>query len=129
MDIVGIQETKSPGNTLTELAHGYLLSSSDTILHGKEETRGTGILFQKHLAPSLRKIYQGNSRWCGALFLAKPVPILALSVYAPTAATDQETKMQFYQDIGEILRENGGAMVIILGDFNASWQIPAYPDT
>ena len=110
LDIIGIQQ---------QLAHGYLLNSSDTTLHGREETRGTGLIFKKHLAPSLRKLYQGNSRWCGALFLAKPVPILVLSVYAPTAAADIETKMHFYQDIGEIIRENGGALVIILGDFNA----------
>ena len=118
-DFIGIQETKSSGNTLTQLASGFLINSSNTALHNQDETRGTGLVFRKYLAPCLRKLYQGNSRWCGALFLAKPVPILVLSVYAPTAAADPETKLQFYQEIGDIPRENGSAMIIILGDFNA----------
>ena len=118
-DIVGIQETKCTGNTLTTLAAGFLLNSSDNPHPGKEEHRGTGIVFKKNLAPALKKTYQGSSRWCGALFLANPVPLLILSVYAPTAAAEAETKDTFYQDISEILSENGGAMIVVLGDFNA----------
>ena len=117
--IIGIQETKSTGNTITTLADGYLLNSSDNPLAGKEEHRGTGLIFQNKLPHSLFKTYQGSSRWCGAVFATLPVPILALSVYAPTAATPVEEKEKFYQEIGEIIAENGGAFVIILGDFNA----------
>ena len=51
--------------------------------------------------------------------MAHPVPFLVLSVYAPTAAAETDTKDTFYQDISEIISENGGAMIVILGDFNA----------
>ena len=118
-DIIGIQETKCTGNTLTTLADGFLLNSSDNPLANKEEHRGTGLIFKKTLAHSLYKTYQGSSRWCGALFSTLPVPILTLSVYAPTAAAPTEEKERFYQEIGEIIAENGGAFLIILGDFNA----------
>ena len=117
--ILGIQETKCSGNTLSTLAAGFLLSSSDNPCPGKEEHRGTGLVFRKTLAQALRKTYQGSSRWCGALFLANPVPFLILSVYAPTAAAETDTKDTFYQDTSEIIAENGGAMIVILGDFNA----------
>ena len=119
IDFIGVQETKCSGNTLLKLAEGYLLNSSTNPLAGKEEHRGTGLAFRKYLAPSLRKVYQGSSRWCGGLFLAKPVPLLVLSVYAPTAVASREEKEQFYLDIGDIISENGGAMLLVLGDFNA----------
>ena len=119
LDIIGIQETKCSGNTLGTLASGYLLNSSAESQHNKEEHRGTGIAFSKRMAPSIRKIYQGSSRWCGILFLAKPVPLFVLSVYAPTATAETEDKQRFYQEISEIITENGGAMIVILGDFNA----------
>ena len=118
-DILGIQETKCSGNTLSTLAVGFLLNSSDNPFPGKEEHRGTGLVIRKTLAPALRKTYQGSSRRCGALFLANPVPLLILSVYAPTAAAETDTKDTFYQDISKIIAENGGAMIVILGDFNA----------
>ena len=101
------------------MAAGFLLNSSENPFPGNVEHHGTGIVFRRNLAPALRKVYQGSSRWCGALFLAKPIPLLILSVYAPTAATNPEIKEKFYQEIGEIIAENGGAMVILLGDFNA----------
>ena len=130
LDIVGIQETKCSGNTLSTLAAGFLLNSSDNPFPEKEEHRGTGLIFRKTLAQALRKTYQGSSRWCGALFLANPVPLLILSVYAPTAAAEPDTKDTFYQDISEIIAENGGAMIVILGDFNASIITdPVYQDT
>ena len=47
------------------------------------------------------------------------MPLLILSVYAPTAAAETDTTDTFYQDTSEILSENGGAMVVVLGDFNA----------
>ena len=117
--IIGLQETKSSGNTITTLAEGYLLNSSDHSRANQEEHRGTGLLFNKTIASALYKTYQGSSRWCGAMFLALPVPILALSVYAPTASTPTEEKEKFYNEIGEIIAENGGAFPIIMGDFNA----------
>ena len=49
----------------------------------------------------------------------KPVPLLIISAYAPTAAADTEEKTRFYHGLRNILAENGGAMVIIHGDFNA----------
>ena len=119
VDFLGAQETKCTGNTLNTLAAGYLINSSDTPAPGKEEHRGTGILFRKRFATALRATYQGSSRWCGALFSASPVPILVLSVNAPTAAATPDEKQLFYREIGEILSENGGALVILLGDFNA----------
>ena len=118
-DFLGLQETKCSGNTWGILADGFLINSSDTPLADREEHRGTGLVFQKRYAPALYKIYQGSSRWCGGLFYADPVPLLIVSVYAPTAATAYEEKTRFYNDLGEILRENGGALTIILGDFNA----------
>ena len=42
-----------------------------------------------------------------------------MSVYAPTAAAEYDEKTRFYAELGEILRENGGALIVILGDFNA----------
>ena len=105
--IIGIQETKCSGNTVTPLAAGFLLNSSDQSLPGKEEHRGTGLVIAKTLAPALTKTYLGSSRFCGALFLAKPTPLLILSAYAPTAAADLEEKQGFYNNLGEILRENG----------------------
>ena len=119
LDMVGIQETKCSGNTLSTLAAGFLLNSSDNPFPGKEEHRGTGLIFRKTWAQALQKTYQGSSRWCGALFLANPVPLLILSVYAPTAAAEPDIKDTFYQDISEIIAENGGAIIVILGDFNA----------
>ena len=116
---IGLQETKCTGNTITTLADGFFLNSSDNPIPNKEEHRGTGLIFCKTVAPSLHKTYQGSSRWCGAVFLALPVPILILSVYAPTAATPTDQKETFYREIGEIIAENGGAYIIILGDFNA----------
>ena len=77
------------------------------------------MVISKELARSIRKTYQGSSRWCGIVCLATPVPLLALSVYAPTAAADAQEKYTFYQEIGEIIAENGGAFIVILGDFNA----------
>ena len=118
-DILGLQETKCTGNTITQLAAGSLLNSSDNPSPGKEEHRGTGLVLSRRFAPAIRKIYQGSSRWCGVLLLAKPVPLLALSVYAPTAAAETEEKQKFYEEIGTIIAENGGSMVLILGDFNA----------
>ena len=118
-DFIGLQETKCTGNTISTLAAGFLLNSSENPFPGKEEHRGTGLVFRRTFASALRKTYQGSSRWCGAVFLAKPVPLLILSVYAPTAAADPDTKDKFYQEIREIIAENGGAFVIILGDFNA----------
>ena len=112
LDIVGIQETNCSGNTLSTLAAGFLLNNSDNPFPGKEEHRGTGLIFRKTLAQALRKTYQGSSRWCGALFLANPVPLLILSVYAPTATAETDTKDTFYQDISEIIAENGGAMIV-----------------
>ena len=121
-DFIGLQETKCTGNTISTLAAGFLLNSSDNPFPGKEDHRGTGLVFRKTFAPALRKTYQGSSRWCGAVFLAalaKPVPLLVISVYAPTASADPDTKDKFYQDLSEIITENGGSLVIILGGFNA----------
>ena len=83
-DIMGIQETKCSGNTVTPLADGFLFNSSNEIIPNRPEHRGTGIIISKELAPSIRVTYQGSSRWCGIVLLATPVPLLALSVYAPT---------------------------------------------
>ena len=77
------------------------------------------MIISKELARSIRKTYQGSSRWCGIVFLATPVPLLVLSVYAPTAAAEAQEKQNFYQEIGEIIAENGGAFLVIMGDFNA----------
>ena len=118
-DILGVQETKCSGNTATPLANGFLFNSSHENLPNRPEHRGTGIIITKELAKSIRKTYQGSSRWCGLVLLATPVPLLILSVYAPTAAAETEDKQNFYQEIGEIIAENGGAFLIILGDFNA----------
>ena len=49
----------------------------------------------------------------------QPLPILVLSIYAPTAAAPEEEKTIFYREVGEIIRENAGTYLIILGDFNA----------
>ena len=40
-------------------------------------------------------------------------------MYAPTAAAEPDTKDTFYQDISDIIAENGGAIIVILGDINA----------
>ena len=118
-DFLGIQETKSTGNTIQTLAEGFLLNSSDNPHPGKEEHRGTGLVFRKNFATALYKIYQGSSRWCGALFYGLPLPLLILSVYAPTAAASTDDKNLFYQQLGQIMAENAGAYTVILGDFNA----------
>ena len=118
-DFIGLQETKCTGNTISNLGAGFLFNSSDNPFPGKEDHRGTGLVFRKNFAPAPRKTYQGSSRWCGAVFLAKPVPLLILSAYAPTASADPGEKDKFYQDLSEIVAENGGSLVIILGDFNA----------
>ena len=57
LDIVGIQETKCSGNTLSTLAAGFLLNSSDNPFPGKEEHGGTGLIFRKTWAQALRKTY------------------------------------------------------------------------
>ena len=44
---------------------------------------------------------------------------MILSAYAPTAATNTDDKNLFYQQLGQIIAENAGAHIIILGDFNA----------
>ena len=119
LDIMGLQETKTTGNTITTLAEGILINSSSDPFPNREEHRGTGLVIRKSLANTLHKLYQGSSRWCGALFLSTPVPLLILSVYAPTAATDPDEKTQFYEQVGNIITDNGGAYLIILGDFNA----------
>ena len=129
-DILGIQETKCSGNTVIPLADGFLFNSSQESRPNRPEHRGTGIIVSKEMARSIRTTYQGSSRWCGLVLLAHPVPLLVLSAYAPTAAAETEEKQNFYQEIGEILAENGGAFVVLLGDFNAQILLdPVYQDT
>ena len=42
-----------------------------------------------------------------------------LRTASPSLSCPHEEKTTFYHEIGEILSENGGAFIIILGDFNA----------
>ena len=42
--ILGLQETKCSGNTMTTLAEGFLLNSSDNPLPNKKKHRGTGLI-------------------------------------------------------------------------------------
>ena len=117
LDFLCLQETHTVGNVEMRMGN-YVLFNGSSVAGGRE-SHGVGILMHKRFRPLIRYMYSGHSRSIAVCLDYKPLPLLLLSAYAPTAVSPLEEKERFYSRIKYILQHTPQAIPIIAGDFNA----------
>ena len=130
--VLGLSETfwKDNAEFITTLPNGREFR---VITSGGDESRkGVAFVIEKQLWKNVVATHKKSERIISMIVTAQPKDYLILQVYAPTTAEKEEEIDQFYEDINETIKEQGGkkdrVIIIFLfiylstKPFNSHWQ-------
>lgn len=117
-DIVGLCETRLPGEKTTLLKSGHILyqNNSETNSHNG----GVAIMIHKNLKHQVIKMNSISSRVTYIILkLNKKYNLQVIQCYSPTSTSEDEEAEQLYEDITTARRSENARYCTIMGDFNA----------
>lgn len=115
IDILALQETKLKENSIMKCDGCVLFNSG-----GKNRLLGTGFLLNKKQGERVIDFKAISERICWIRLRGKYRKITIVNIHAPSEEKEIETKIDFYQQIENILtRIPKYDIKIIIGDFNA----------
>jgi Exonuclease III len=112
---VGLSEVRWPGNS-------EMVSGNYTMFYsgGVKTEKGVAVVLRNHVVKCLTKVECCSDR---LMFVKceKPVGIVLVQVYMPTTNHNDDEKEKLYEEMGEILQQEGRGQVnaIVMGDFNS----------
>ena len=117
-DIVGLSETRLPGESTIDLKSGHVLyhKNSDT----EDHIGGVGFIINKHIKHYVDKLQSISDRVIYiVLRLNTRYRLQIIHVYAPTNAAEDENVEQVYEDIRTARQKENAHFLLVTGDFNA----------
>ncbi|EFN65839.1 Craniofacial development protein 2, partial [Camponotus floridanus] len=116
-DIMGVSETRLPGEETTLLKSGHLLFQKNA-----EESHlgGVALLIHKEIKHLVTKLKAVSDRVAYVLLRLNQRYILQIiQAYAPTSTAQDEDIERFYEDLIEARSTEKAHFTIMMGDFNA----------
>ena len=115
LDILGLCETRWPGNGRLELENHTMLYSG-----GEQHAKGVALIMTKKVGKSVLGCWTVSERVMIVKFKCQPVNINIIQVYAPTSDAPDEDIQLFYEDLNKVFSTCKSPEVrIVMGDFNA----------
>ena len=115
LDILGLCETRWPGNSRLELENHTMLYSG-----GEKHAKGVALIMTKTVEKSVLGCWTVSERVMIVKFKCQPVNINIIQVYAPTSDAPDEDIQLFYEDPKKAFSTCKAPEVrIVMGDFNA----------
>ena len=115
LDILGLCETRWPGNGRLELENHMMLYSG-----GEQHAKGVALIMTKKVGKSVLGCWTVSERVMIVKFKCQPVNINIIQVYATTSDAPDEDIQLFYEDLNKAFSTCKSPEVrIVMGDFNA----------
>lgn len=126
LDILGVTDTKWPGQNKQQTAEGKVLYYSGGDQHS--EQYGVGVIVSKDTSNSVTNFLPLSNRAMLIQFSAHPVNINLIVVYAPTSERPLAEVEEFYGQIDTLLKSTKKHEInLIIGDLNAKVGSTAVP--
>ena len=117
-DVLGLCETRSPGEKCTTLKSGHTLFQKNS--EENSHLGGIALLINKKFPYEITKYCAISNRVMYIVCrLNKRYSLQMIHGYAPTANSEEEEAETFYEDLITARRQEKAQFVIITGDFNA----------
>ena len=112
LNVVGLSEVRWSGK-------GEIVSGNYRMFYsgGVKAEKGVAVVLRNDVVKRLTKVDCCSDR----LMFVKPVDIVLVQVYIPTTNHDDDEIEKLYEEISEILHQEGRGQVnaIVMGDFNS----------
>jgi hypothetical protein len=88
---------------------------------GVKAEKGVAVVLRNDVVKCLTKVECYSDRLMFVMICAKPVDIVLVKMYMPTTNHDDDEIEKLYEEISEILHQEGRGQVnaIVMGDFNS----------
>lgn len=117
-DILGLCETRLPGEKCTTLKSGHTLFQKNS--EENSHIGGVALLINKRFPCEITKYCAISNRVIYIIItLNRRYSLQIIHGYAPTGSSDNEEAETFYEDMIKARRQEKTQFVIITGDFNA----------
>ncbi|XP_026467839.1 craniofacial development protein 2-like [Ctenocephalides felis] len=114
--VVGLSEVRWQGQGETK-SNGFTMYHSG----GDKSERGGAVMVRNKSVRSVLNVNCLSDRLMSVKMKAEPVDVMVVQVYMPTSSHDEAQVEQIYEQIDEMLYQEGKGKVnvVIMGDFNA----------
>jgi hypothetical protein len=116
LNIIGLSEVRWRDK-------GEIVSGNYTMFYsgGNSAERGVAIMLENNIVSSVLKVTCHSDRLMCIKLSANPVDLLVIQVYMPTSNHTDEEVEELYDEISDILQQEGRGKVnaIVMGDFNS----------
>lgn len=117
-DIIGVCETRLPGERCTTLQTGHTLYQNNA--EERDYIGGVAIIINKNFKHNVIKYQAISERVIYiTIKLNKRYHLQIIQAYAPTSKAEEEEIERFYEDLTKARQMEKAHFVIVMGDFNA----------